>query len=126
VVVSLGGGYFDPREVKTGVVADGYVQILEGIEEGETVVTSSQFLIDSESNLRAAIDEMADHGGHDMFDSGEKGKQGSVNDTTVRHIEPMQTKKQVYTCEMHPEIISDKPGECPKCGMTLILKKESR
>jgi len=27
-----------------------------------------------------------------------------------------------YTCEMHPEVVSDKPGECPKCGMTLIKK----
>jgi hypothetical protein len=31
---------------------------------------------------------------------------------------------QVYTCEMHPEVVSDKPGKCPKCGMTLIPKKD--
>jgi Cu(I)/Ag(I) efflux system membrane fusion protein len=61
VVVSLGGGYFDPREVKLGVAADGYVQILDGIKEGEHIVTSSQFLIDSESNLKAAIGQMAGH-----------------------------------------------------------------
>ena len=30
---------------------------------------------------------------------------------------------KVYTCSMHPEVISDKPGECPKCGMNLIEKK---
>lgn len=28
----------------------------------------------------------------------------------------------VYTCPMHPEVISDKPGRCPKCGMKLVLK----
>jgi hypothetical protein len=28
-----------------------------------------------------------------------------------------------YTCPMHPEVISDKPGKCPKCGMTLVIKK---
>src|ERR1044072_4500268 len=28
-----------------------------------------------------------------------------------------------YTCPMHPEVILEKPGECPKCGMTLVLKK---
>jgi hypothetical protein len=28
-----------------------------------------------------------------------------------------------YTCSMHPEVISDKPGKCPKCGMALIEKK---
>jgi hypothetical protein len=29
-----------------------------------------------------------------------------------------------YTCPMHPEVIMDKPGKCPKCGMTLVVKKE--
>ncbi len=66
VVVALGGGYFDPREVKLGVMADGYVQILEGVREGEKIVTSSQFLIDSESNLKAAVGLMLGHAGHDM------------------------------------------------------------
>jgi Cu(I)/Ag(I) efflux system membrane fusion protein len=66
VVIALGGGYFDPREVKLGVMAEGYVQVLEGIKEGEKIVTSSQFLIDSESNLKAAIGLMAGHAGHDM------------------------------------------------------------
>jgi hypothetical protein len=31
--------------------------------------------------------------------------------------------KTVYTCTMHPEVISDKPGKCPKCGMDLVAKK---
>jgi Heavy metal binding domain len=38
----------------------------------------------------------------------------SVNDSTVTKI---------YTCPMHAEVLSDKPGECPKCGMDLILKE---
>lgn len=29
----------------------------------------------------------------------------------------------VYTCPMHPEVISDKPGKCPKCGMNLVVKE---
>ena len=29
-----------------------------------------------------------------------------------------------YTCPMHPEVIEDKPGKCPKCGMILVVKKE--
>jgi RND family efflux transporter MFP subunit len=65
-VIALGGGYFDPREIKLGLMADGYVQVLEGINEGEKIVTSSQFLIDSESNLKAAVGFMLGHAGHDM------------------------------------------------------------
>lgn len=34
------------------------------------------------------------------------------------------TTTPVYTCSMHPEVISDKPGKCPKCGMELILKED--
>lgn len=34
-----------------------------------------------------------------------------------------ETSKVVYTCPMHPEVISDKPGKCPKCGMDLVIKK---
>jgi membrane fusion protein, copper/silver efflux system len=65
-VIALGGGYFDPRDVKLGVSAGGYVQILDGVKEGEKIVVSSQFLIDSESNLKAAISQMQGHAGHDM------------------------------------------------------------
>jgi hypothetical protein len=35
----------------------------------------------------------------------------------------METQK-TYTCPMHPEVASDKPGKCPKCGMNLVEKKE--
>jgi len=33
------------------------------------------------------------------------------------------TVKTVYTCPMHPDVVSDKPGKCPKCGMELVAKK---
>jgi hypothetical protein len=33
------------------------------------------------------------------------------------------TAKYVYTCPMHPDVMTDKPGKCPKCGMTLVKKK---
>ena len=34
--------------------------------------------------------------------------------------------KVQYTCSMHPEVVSDKPGKCPKCGMTLIKKEATK
>lgn len=65
-IIAIGGGYFDPRDVKLGVLAEGYIQVLDGVKAGEKIVTSSQFLIDSESNLKAAISKMSGHGGMDM------------------------------------------------------------
>jgi Cu(I)/Ag(I) efflux system membrane fusion protein/cobalt-zinc-cadmium efflux system membrane fusion protein len=57
-VLSLGEGRFAPREVKLGMEGDGYIRVLSGLEEGDEVVTSAQFLIDSESSLREAIQKM--------------------------------------------------------------------
>ena len=37
--------------------------------------------------------------------------------------ETAKPSKVVYTCPMHPEVTSDKPGKCPKCGMDLVPKK---
>ena len=58
VVVALGGGRFAPREVVLGPRGDGFIQVFEGLSDGDEVVTSAQFLIDSESNLREAIQKM--------------------------------------------------------------------
>ncbi|MDP2240743.1 MAG: efflux RND transporter periplasmic adaptor subunit [Burkholderiales bacterium] len=55
VLVQLNAGLFEPRTVKLGARADGYVEVLDGIKDGETVVVSANFLIDSESNLKAAL-----------------------------------------------------------------------
>jgi Cu(I)/Ag(I) efflux system membrane fusion protein len=54
--VARDGGRFEPRKVKLGARGDGEVEILDGVQEGETVVTTANFLIDSESRLRAAIE----------------------------------------------------------------------
>ena len=58
VVVARGDGYFTPREVRLGLASDGRQEVIEGLDGGEEIVVSSQFLIDSESNLEAAIDQL--------------------------------------------------------------------
>jgi RND family efflux transporter MFP subunit len=58
VIVALSEGRFVPRDVRLGASGEGYVEVLSGVEPGERVVTSAQFLIDSESNLKAAIQTM--------------------------------------------------------------------
>ncbi|MFY9326816.1 MAG: efflux RND transporter periplasmic adaptor subunit [Georgfuchsia sp.] len=58
VFVRRAPGRFEPRKVTVGVTTDGQTQIVKGLEAGETVVTSSQFLIDSESKLKEATAKM--------------------------------------------------------------------
>lgn len=55
VLVEAGEGRYNPRVVKTGARADGWIAIEDGLAEGERVVTRANFLIDSESNLKAAL-----------------------------------------------------------------------
>ena len=51
VFIDEGKGHFTPREVELGYLADGFFQVISGVSEGEAVVTSSQFLLDSESRI---------------------------------------------------------------------------
>lgn len=55
VFVVRGAGRFEPRVVKLGVSADGYVEIIDGLDAGEEVIFSGNFMIDSESKLREAV-----------------------------------------------------------------------
>lgn len=74
--LALGDGKFQPREIQTGVEAeDGMVEVQHGLEEGDRVVTSGQFLLDAESKLKEAIAKMlesqasapiSDQTGHEM------------------------------------------------------------
>jgi len=54
-IVDKGNGYFEPREVKVGAKVDHYYEILKGLKAGERVVTSANFLIDSESRFKEAV-----------------------------------------------------------------------
>jgi len=60
VVVALGNGRFRVHEVLTGLESGSYVEILAGIEEGDEVVTSAQFLIDSEASLAGSVQRLED------------------------------------------------------------------
>lgn len=64
VLVRLAKGRFEPRTVVLGKRNEDYIQIVSGVAEGEEVVTAANFLIDSESNLKAALSGMGSMGGH--------------------------------------------------------------
>ncbi len=60
VIIEKGQGRFEPRDVKLGHRGGGYVEVREGVAEGEPVVVSANFLIDAESNLMAALKGFSD------------------------------------------------------------------
>jgi Cu(I)/Ag(I) efflux system membrane fusion protein len=62
VLVAKGEGRFEPRAVKLGRRGDGYTEVLDGLKPGEEVVTSANFLIDAESNLKAALQAFSQSG----------------------------------------------------------------
>jgi Cu(I)/Ag(I) efflux system membrane fusion protein len=55
VIVDRGEGRFEPRTVKLGLQGDGFVEIRDGLKAGEKVIVAANFLIDAESNLKAAL-----------------------------------------------------------------------
>ena len=63
VFVQRAPGKFEPRDITLGISSEGLTEIIDGVEPGEEVVVSAQFLIDSESSLREATAKMleADH-----------------------------------------------------------------
>ena len=92
-IVQLGEGRFEPREVKLGARGDEYVEILEGIREGETVVVAANFLIDAESNLRAATGAFA--GGTPPAEGGAtkaSGKVGGVGHRAEGKLDSIDAK----------------------------------
>lgn len=64
VLIELGGGAFEPREVELGSRGDGYVEVVKGLSDGERVVVNGNFLIDAESNLKAALGTLGGHATH--------------------------------------------------------------
>jgi membrane fusion protein, copper/silver efflux system len=59
VLVDKGEGRFEPRDVTLGRRGGGYIEVRSGLSDGEAVVTSANFLIDAESNLKAALNGFA-------------------------------------------------------------------
>jgi len=78
-------GKFEPRTVRVGLTAEGLTQIIEGVNVGDEVVTSSQFLIDSESKLRESTAKMLD---------------ALSMDKSQRNIEPETSKESILSIEM--------------------------
>ncbi|MGH8644935.1 MAG: efflux RND transporter periplasmic adaptor subunit, partial [Gammaproteobacteria bacterium] len=57
VFVDIGQGYLEPRKIITGIRSEDEIEVLDGLHEGEAVVSSGNFLIATESKLKAGIDQ---------------------------------------------------------------------
>jgi Cu(I)/Ag(I) efflux system membrane fusion protein len=64
VLVQVKEGSFEPREVELGARGENYVEVITGVRDGEQVVVAANFLIDAESNLKAAVGGLGGHVGH--------------------------------------------------------------
>lgn len=115
VFVDLGGGKFEPRVVSLGARGAGDVyQVLDGLKPGERVVTSGQFLLDSESQLREAMQKMSAPPAEESLPE--------MPSPASAPAKPRAALRTGYVCPMpeHVSIIYDHPGKCPICGMTLV------
>lgn len=74
VLIDKGDGRFEPREVKLGRRGGGYVEITDGVAESDAVVTSANFLIDAESNLKAALKGFTETGSQSNQPSGKEAR----------------------------------------------------
>ncbi len=97
VFVALDGGYFEPRKVQLGDRVDNRVIVLSGLKAGEKIVTSGNFLIDSESKLKSALGGMGMPGMPGMSQGGKAGNQPQKQ--APSSMPPMDHSKH----EMKPE-----------------------
>lgn len=145
VFLARGRGRFEPRDVQLGLQGDHRMtEIVSGLAPGDRVVTSGQFLIDSESQLQEALkkilassrgeEEPDEHAHADTVWScpmhpevvGEEGGRCTEcgmfleeRPATEADRPPAGAEPGQFTCPMHPEIVRDDPGRCPECGMFL-------
>jgi len=121
VFVALDGGRFEPRTVVLGARSESDMyQVLSGLKAGEQVVTSGQFMLDSESQLREAIQKMLQPDASAMI-----AKVASGGDQHAVHPAgsfPGESSNVAYICPMpeHLTISYDRPGKCRVCSMTLV------
>lgn len=140
----LGEGKFKPVAIELGNYADGFYQVLSGLKEGSKVVTSAQFLIDSESSLKTAMknfskqetadkemkgeSKSSDHNSemntkdeHNHSNQNEYGIDSPLIRTGVIDVETLDKNGdgKLFECPMDWNIIADEYQRCPSCEMKM-------
>lgn len=143
VFLDLGEGRFRPQEVRVGSESNGMYEVISGLSPGDRVATSGVFLIAAEARISTAAkywEKVPENTGPEVpAPPGASSKPPATPasapsprslpqpaPSTTGSPSPSRSNDQpappatVYTCAMHPEVRSPTPGQCPKCGMTLI------
>jgi membrane fusion protein, copper/silver efflux system len=132
--IAKGSGRFQLRNVSTGLRSENNrVQVLAGLEPGDQVVLSGQFLLDSESRLREAALKFLDpepkpgtamsaEQMEAMSMSGQGKGETSVSESAPKNMAP-EAEQEHFVCPMpeHSTILYDAPGDCPICGKSMGL-----
>jgi Cu(I)/Ag(I) efflux system membrane fusion protein/cobalt-zinc-cadmium efflux system membrane fusion protein len=137
VFVVKGQGQFQPRQVELGPSDDqGRVQVISGLAQGEVVVTSAQFLLDSESRLREAAAKTTAPETHKDGKPGAEKQSGKTPPDQQKAADMKDMKmdegklwpdpaRGKYVCPMQEDDYhAGEPGKCPICGMALVPTQE--
>jgi hypothetical protein len=133
VFVETEPGTFEPRNVDLGVELDGAVEITAGVREGEAVVVNGQFMLDSESRLKEALQKFDkveesetvqppeashDHSGHAAH---AEASVKTVSGDPLEALRALEAQGCTHTCPMpeHFYVCGKGPGKCADCGMVL-------
>lgn len=109
VLVQAKEGRFEPRDVKLGQRSDSYVEVLEGVKNGEPVVVAANFLIDAESNLMAAVSGFG-HANDGSKPKDETAKPGTVGHQAEGKVEGFDTHAGTISIEHGPVASLKWPG----------------
>ncbi len=109
VLVQAKEGRFEPRDVKLGARSDERIEVLDGVREGEQVVVAANFLIDAESNLKAAIGSFG-HSGHGGATAPEKPATTKVGHQAEGKVEEVDTKAGTVSVTHGPVASLKWPG----------------
>lgn len=125
VFIALDGGKFEPRTVVLGPRSESnHYQVLSGLDAGERVVMSGQFMLDSESQLREAIQKMLKPASAPQGTNEHASHGGQLAEHAGHNVAAQAAKSGgiAYICPMpeHLALRYDQPGKCPICAMTLV------
>jgi Cu(I)/Ag(I) efflux system membrane fusion protein len=128
VFVAVDDGHFEPRDVQLGARAENNAyEVISGLHAGERVVTSGQFMLDSESQLHEAIQKMLNPNASPttVATATHTAHESSTSAAAPTETAPLPSS---YVCPMpeHADIKYNHSGKCPICGMTLIPASEDK